>query len=266
MQPDVTLSVQDRYALLTIDRPATRNAIDRPTMGVLADRLDDIEALVASHEVRALALRGGGDRVFVSGGDLKELASIRSEHDAEQMALSMRGILDRVAALPVPTVALLNGHAFGGGAEVAIGCDMRLAAADVQIGFTQVQLGIMPAWGGVERLAKLVGRGRTCHLLLTGEVLDAVGAQGIGLVEQVVAREQFDAAGRELMTQLAAVPPAAARGIRALIDEVWAPLSPHTTEAATQAFARSWVSDDHWDAVERQARLRAERRAAMRRA
>ena len=107
MQPDVTLSVQDGYALLTIDRPATRNAIDRPTMGALADRLDDIEALVASHEVRALALRGGGDRVFVSGGDLKELASIRSEHDAQQMALSMRGILDRVAALPAPTVAVV---------------------------------------------------------------------------------------------------------------------------------------------------------------
>jgi enoyl-CoA hydratase len=262
MTPDVTLTVQDRCALLTIDRPQTRNAIDRPAMATLGGLLDEVAALVDRDEARVLAIRGGGDRVFVSGGDLKELATIRSEDDARAMALSMREVLDRVGALSVPTVAVLNGHAFGGGAEVAIACDMRIAASDVQIGFTQVQLGIMPAWGGVERLAKVVGRGRACHLLLTGAVLTAGEAAAVGLVEQVVDRPGFDAAVVALLTQLAAVPPAAARGIRALVDDVWRPDSPQTTEPAATAFARSWVSDEHWQAVDEQARLRAERRAA----
>jgi enoyl-CoA hydratase/carnithine racemase len=261
MERDVTLSVSNRRAVLTIDRPATRNAIDRPTMGTLAELLDEVEALAGRDDVRVLAIRGGGDRVFVSGGDLKELATIRTEDDAREMALSMRTVLDRVASLPVPTVALLNGHAFGGGAEVAIACDMRLAADDVRIGFTQVQLGIMPAWGGVERLAKLLGRGRTCHLLLTGSVLTAEEAARTGLVEEVVARADFDVAADRLLTQLAALPAAAARGIRELVDQVWRPDSPATTKDATTAFARSWVSEEHWGAVEVQARLRAERRA-----
>jgi enoyl-CoA hydratase/carnithine racemase len=261
MERDVTLTVDNRAAVLTIDRPSTRNAIDRPTMGTLARLLDEVESLVERDEVRVLAIRGGGDRVFVSGGDLKELAAIRTESDAREMALTMRGVLDRVSSLAVPTVALLNGHAFGGGAEVAIACDMRLAAADVRIGFTQVQLGIMPAWGGVERLAKLVGRGRTSHLLLTGSVLTADAAARVGLVEEVVDRSTFDEASRDLLTQLAALPPAAARGIRRLVDEVWQPDSPRTTDDATSAFARSWVSDEHWEAVDQQARLRAQRRA-----
>jgi enoyl-CoA hydratase/carnithine racemase len=231
-------------------------------MGTLAGLLDEVEAQAGRDEVRVLAVRGGGDRVFVSGGDLKELATIRTEDGAREMALSMRTVLDRVASLPIPTVALLNGHAFGGGAEVAIACDMRLAAADVRIGFTQVQLGIMPAWGGVERLAKLLGRGRTCHLLLTGAVLTAEAAARIGLVEEVVDRADFDVAADRLLTQLAELPAAAARGIRDLVDRVWAPESPDTTEHATTAFARSWVSDEHWEAVDVRARLRAERRAA----
>jgi enoyl-CoA hydratase/carnithine racemase len=235
-------------------------------MGTLSALIDDVEALAARDEIRVLALRGGGDRVFVSGGDLKELASIRTEDDARDMALSMRRVLDRVASLPVPTVALLNGHAFGGGAEVAVACDLRLAASDVRIGFTQVQLGIMPAWGGVERLAKLVGPGRANHLLLTGAVLEAEQAACVGLVEQVVARADFDAAGDALLAQLAGLPPSAARGIRSLVDAVWRPDSPETTDHATASFARSWVSDEHWDAAERQARLRAERRATVREA
>src|SRR5262249_59433973 len=97
---------------------------------------------------------------LVLGGALKEISVIRAYADAVDMASRVRRLLDRVAAFPVPVIAALNGHALGGGAEVAIAADVRIAAEDVKIGFNQVSLGIMPAWGGAERLAQVIGRGR----------------------------------------------------------------------------------------------------------
>lgn len=117
----------------------------------------------------------------------------------------MCSCLDRLATLAVPTVALMNGHAYGGGAEVAVACDMRLAADDISIAFNQVALAIMPAWGGIERLTALVGRGRALHLLLTGRVLLVAQAGAIGLVEQVVPRAEFEVEGQALLRTLAAV-------------------------------------------------------------
>ena len=116
-------------------------------------------------------IRGGGDRAFVSGGDLKELAALRTLEEAAGMARRMRTICDRIAAFPAPVIAALNGHALGGGAEVAVAADIRVAADDVKIGFNQVSLAIMPAWGGAERLAALVGRSQALLLAGSGTVL-----------------------------------------------------------------------------------------------
>lgn len=260
--PNVTLAVTDHCALITIDRPATRNAIDRPTIEALGRALDEIEARVARDEVRVVAVTGGGERVFVSGGDLKEMAAIRTEDDAQLMAVSMRTTLDRLASLLVPTVAILNGHAFGGGAEVALACNMRIAAADINIGFTQVALGIMPAWGGVERLVKLVGRARASHMLLTARVMSAREAVNFGLIETVTERAEFENAWKAVLRQIASVPSVPARAITALIDAVTQPTAPLLNDIATREFARSWVAPEHWDAADAQARQRRQRRRA----
>ena len=114
------------------------------------------------------------------------------------MASRVRQLLDRVAAFPVPVVAALNGHALGGGAEVAIAADIRIAADDVKIGFNQVSLGIMPAWGGAERLAQTIGRSRALLAIATGELYDAPTAQRLGLVDIVVPRATFDDEWRRL--------------------------------------------------------------------
>src|SRR5262245_62201623 len=108
------------------------------------------------------------------------------------MARSVRRLLDRVASFPVPVIAAVNGHALGGGAEVAIAADIRIAADDVKIGFNQVTLGIMPAWGGAERLAHAIGRSRALLAIATGELYDAASAQRLGLVDIVVPRASFE--------------------------------------------------------------------------
>src|ERR1700757_4221429 len=182
----VDLELDDGLAVLTIDRPEARNAISLDTMTDLEKALDALDA-----GVRALVITGAGDRAFVSGGDLKELSAIRTVEEASAMAWRMRAICDRFAGFPPPCVAALNGHAYGGGAEVAVAADIRVAADDIKIAFNQVSLEIMPAWGGAERLAALVGRGKALLLAGTGTVLDAAEAQHIGLIDRVVPRASF---------------------------------------------------------------------------
>ncbi len=255
---DVRLDHDGAVTVLTIDRPEARNAIARATMQELATALDEIEA----SDARILVVTGAGARVFVAGGDLKELSAIRTHPDAVEMATTMRSVLDRLATLPVPVLAAVNGDAYGGGAEVAVACDMRVAADDVRCGFNQVALGIMPAWGGIERLTALVGRGRALALMTTGRVLGAEEAQALGLFDAVVPREGFDAHWREMAAQIACAPRAALVGVKAAQRAAFPSARPELADAAIDAFAHTWVADDHWRMVEEAAERRRAAKAS----
>jgi enoyl-CoA hydratase len=231
----VDLEIEDGLAVITIDRPHARNALSLDTMDQLAVALDGADG------ARALVIKGAGDKAFVSGGDLKELAALRTEDEAAGMAWKMRTVCDRIAAFPGPVLAALNGHALGGGAEVAVAADIRLAADDVKIGFNQSALAIMPAWGGAERLAALVGKGRALFLAGTGTILTAADAHGLGLVDAVVPRASFEDEWRSVAKKLAT--PSAYE-----IKRVANGASP---DEAVAAFARLWVSDEHWVAADR---------------
>lgn len=137
----VELELYGAVAIVTINRPHARNAISLDTMGELEKILD------AAQGARALVITGAGDRAFVSGGDLKELAALRTHAEASEMARRMRGVCDRIADFPAPVIAALNGHALGGGAEIAVAADIRVAAEGIRIGFNQVSLEIMPHVG-----------------------------------------------------------------------------------------------------------------------
>ncbi len=231
----VDLEIVDGLAVITIDRPHARNAISLETM----DQFD--KALDGAEGAAALVVTGAGDRAFVSGGDLKELSTLRTEHDAGAMAWRMRSICDRIAGFDGPTVAALNGHALGGGAEVAVATDIRLAADDIKIGFNQVALEIMPAWGGAERLVGLVGFSKALLLAGTGMLVTAQEALSSGLVDHVIARDSFDAEWRRIAMALAQRP---AGEIKRVMQGV------STTEAVA-AFARLWVADEHWAAADK---------------
>lgn len=231
----VDLELDGELAVITIDRPHARNAISLETMDELNKALDG--AAGAS----ALAITGAGDRAFVSGGDLKELALLRTELEASSMAWRMRAICDRIAGFPGPVIAALNGHALGGGAEVAVAADIRIAADDVKIGFNQISLAIMPAWGGAERLGHLVGRSQALLLAGTGRVLDAPAAERVGLIDQVVPRAEFATSWRETAQLLARRP----------AGEIKRVIKGATTTEAVAAFAGLWVSQEHWDAADK---------------
>lgn len=231
----VDLELDQGLAVITINRPNARNAIAPQTMDQLG------QAIVGAKGALCLVIRGEGDTAFVSGGDLKELSALRTEEQAAAMAWRMRSLCDELANFPAPVVAALNGHALGGGAEVAVAADIRVAADDIKIGFNQVSLEIMPAWGGAERLAALVGRGRALMLAGTGAVLTADQAESVGLVDRVLPRATFETEWRSLARALANRP---AGDIKRVISGVPA-------HDAVAAFVSLWVSDEHWAAADR---------------
>ncbi|MEU4311471.1 enoyl-CoA hydratase/isomerase family protein [Nocardia sp. NPDC024068] len=231
----IELELADGLAVVTINRPHARNAIALDTM----DELD--KAIDGAAGARALVITGAGDKAFVSGGDLKELAALRTVEQASAMANRMREVCDKIASFPGPVIAALNGHALGGGAEVAVAADIRIAADDIKIGFNQVTLAIMPAWGGAERLSRLVGRSRALLLAGTGEILTAAAAERAGLLDRVLPRAEFDAGWRALARTLATP---AAGSIKRVVDGASPP-------EAVAAFAELWVSDAHWAAADR---------------
>lgn len=231
----VDLELDGGLAVITIDRPHARNAISLETM----DQFD--KALDGAAGAAALVVTGAGDRAFVSGGDLKELSALRTEREAGAMAWRMRSICDRIAGFDGPTIAALNGHALGGGAEVAVAADIRLAADDIKIGFNQVALEIMPAWGGAERLVELVGFSKALLLAGTGMILEASDAHRIGLVDHVIARGSFDDEWPKIAKALAKRP---AGEIKRVMRGV-------TTTEAVAAFAELWVSEEHWTAADK---------------
>ncbi|SEH72538.1 Enoyl-CoA hydratase/carnithine racemase [Mycolicibacterium rutilum] len=231
----VDLELDDGLAVITIDRPQARNAIAPETMEQLDAALDGAQGATA------LVVKGAGDRAFVSGGDLKQLAALRTEEDAAAMARQMRAVCDRIVAFPGVTVAVLNGHALGGGAEFATAADIRLAASDIKIGFNQVALEIMPAWGGAERLVPLVGYSQALLLAGTGQILSAAEAERLGLIDRVLPRETFDDDWRAIARKLA----------HRAAGEIKRVMKGASTDEAVAAFARLWVSDEHWAAADK---------------
>jgi enoyl-CoA hydratase len=243
-------------AMLVIDRPGARNALALQTM----DELDEALETVRVQRARVLVIRGAGEKAFCAGGDIKELETMRSESEAAAMAHRMRATLDRIPQLAIPVIAGLNGDALGGGAELAIACDFRLAAEHARIGFPQITLGIMPAWGASERLASLVGRARTLAILLGGEPIAAPEALQLGLVEIVVPSQKFDGRLRDLAAAIAEAPPAAVAGIKSAVNAVRPHRNPELADTAVEAFARMWADPTHWEAVERVEKRRREKR------
>jgi len=254
--PDLRVQIARGVATIVIDRPQARNALAVRTMVEIDDALTDIQASKA----RVLVVRGAGDRAFCAGGDLKELERMRSADDAAAMAVRMRTTLDRLTAMSIPVVAAQNGDALGGGAELALACDFRIAAAHARIGFTQISLGLMPAWGASERLAALVGRGQALHSLLTGRVLMSAEALDAGLVEEVVPAEDFDKRVGAIARSIAAAPPDAVAGIKRSVDSVRPHRHPELADGAIATFTKTWTAPAHWRAVERMEKLRKKNR------
>lgn len=186
-------------ALLRVDRPKQLNALNRATIAELH------EALVALHEddsIRAVILTGSGEKAFVAGADIKEFAGYSVDEGTQLAAQGHQSLFDYLASFHKPVIAAVNGFALGGGLELAMACHFRLASEKARLGLPETSLGVIPGYGGTQRLAQLVGRGHALQMITTAQMIKADKALAIGLVNEVLAPEALLDRAREIAAQV----------------------------------------------------------------
>jgi enoyl-CoA hydratase len=195
---------QDRIALITINRPEKRNALNVKTREEGAAALDELRG---DDSVRVVVFTGAGDKSFIAGADISEFADQTAFTQREVM--HGRSLFTAVDTFPKPVIAMINGYCLGGGCELALSCDIRIASETASFGQPEINLGIIPGGGGTQRLTRLVGEGKAMELILTGEIVDARTACSIGLVNTVVPASELEAKTMELANRIAEKSPVA---------------------------------------------------------
>jgi enoyl-CoA hydratase/carnithine racemase len=234
-------------AVLTLNRPQAGNSINAELSAALDDALVH---LAEDQTLRTLIIRGAGSKFFCTGGDIKEYRALSRREDVRAVFERTRRALDRLENFPVPTIAAVEGHALGGGAEIVLACDLAVSGSTATFGFPQVRLGIVPGWNGIERLVKRCGRTTALRLAAGGETLDAEPAREADLVGQVVpAGAAFDAA-LALAASFAKAAPLALRQAKRLTMAADRAIDPLLRAQAAEAFVDLWFSADHREAEE----------------
>jgi enoyl-CoA hydratase len=205
------LTLEGDFARITLTRPEVLNALSFEALGDLAAALES----VAQSSVRCLLVTGQGERAFCAGADVAELIG-RSLEECRKGSAVGQSVFQRLADLPIPSIALINGYAFGGGLELALACTFRIAVRTARLGFPEIKLGLIPGYGGTQRLARLVGTARALEMVMTGDPISAEQAESIGLIHSVVDSD-LDEAGRTLAGRLARHSLVALRFARAAI-------------------------------------------------
>ena len=204
---NISFEKKDAIAYLTINRPKALNALSQATLAEIQSALEDARD---DSIVRGLILTGGGNRAFVAGADITEIASI-SAVEAAEFTRKGQSVLNLIENLGKPVIAAVNGFALGGGCEIAMACTLRLATENAKFGQPEVKLGVIPGFGGTQRLPRLIGKGRALQLILTAETIDANEAYRIGLVNEIVAPDKLLARAEELLHAINANAPLAVR-------------------------------------------------------
>ncbi|NDD62580.1 MAG: crotonase [Acidobacteria bacterium] len=204
MAENVLIERLDRIAIVTINRPDKLNALNIQTRLELSDALDELRE---DDQIRVVVITGSGEKAFVAGADISEFEGRTAVQ--QRAVMRSRNIFTSAEDFPKPLIAMINGFCLGGGNELAMSCDLRIASEKARFGQPEINLGIIPGGGGTQRLARLVGEGRAMQLILSGEMIDAAEAWRIGLVNEVHPADQLRAKTVELAERIAAKSPVA---------------------------------------------------------
>jgi enoyl-CoA hydratase len=204
---------KDGILIITVDRPKVLNALNAETVAEIGQAFD---AARDDDSVKAVILTGGGEKAFVAGADIRELAEM-TPVTGKEIAQKGQRVFRAIERFPKPVIAAVNGFALGGGCELALACHIRIASDKAQLGLPEVTLGIIPGYGGTQRMARLLGKGRALELILTGDRIGAEEAARIGLVNKVVPADQLMTAAEEMARTIAKRGPLA---VRAAIEAV----------------------------------------------
>ncbi|HKQ32138.1 MAG TPA: enoyl-CoA hydratase-related protein [Thermodesulfobacteriota bacterium] len=197
----------NNIGILAINRPNVLNALNWDTLGELREFLEDV---LPKEELKALIITGAGDKAFVAGADIAQMNEMK-ERDFQDYVDYAHRVYELIENEPCPSIAAINGYALGGGCELALACDIRIASEKARLGFPEVKLGIFPGWGGTQRVTRVLGLGKTKELVFTGEMVNAEEALRIGLVERVVPHAEIMNEAKKLAGEIAKRGPIAVR-------------------------------------------------------
>jgi methylglutaconyl-CoA hydratase len=218
----VLVEVRDATAFVTLNRPAAANSLSRELVGALGNAFARVRD---DARVRAVVVTGAGDKAFCAGADLKERRGMTLE-ETRMFLRSLNALVDELAVFPRPVIAAINGAAFGGGLELALACDFRIASASAELGLVETRLGIIPGAGGTQRLARVTNVAVAKELILSGRRITAERAKALGVVGEVVPAEALPASAAKLAAELAGAGPlAVAQAKRAIDGGVGLPLA-----------------------------------------
>ncbi|HEV2733317.1 MAG TPA: enoyl-CoA hydratase-related protein [Longimicrobiaceae bacterium] len=245
MSPETILvDVDGGVATVTVNRPDKRNALNSQVRSEVVAALD---ALRADDSVRVVVFTGAGDKAFVAGADIGEFAQRTPLEQRE--AMTGRRVFDEIAAFPKPTIAMINGFCLGGGCELALACDVRVASDAARLGQPEINLGIIPGGGGTQRLPRVVGTGQAMRLILSGEIVDAAEALRIGLVDVVHPAAELRERTMEFARGMAARSPVALRRAKAAVRAAAEMPLAAGLAYETELFVTCFGSDDKREGV-----------------
>ena len=240
----VLLSVRDGIGEVTIDRSDKLNALNEEVRGELAETFDE---LAGRDDVKVAILHGAGDKAFVAGADVGEFAARTPEEQRE--VYRHRRVYDALAEFPKPVICAIHGFCIGGGNELALACDIRVADATARFGQFEVRLGLIPGAGGTQRLARLVGPGQALRIGLSGDLIDAAEAYRIGLVEILTDEGEHLAGARELATRMTRWSPVALRLVKKAVRDAHERHLSDGLAAEKELFLEAFASEDGREGV-----------------
>ena len=205
---------EDDLGIVTINRPKALNALNHEIIGELHQLFDSI---LGDSSISCVILTGAGEKAFVAGADIAELSTL-DVFGGRALCDRGQGLLSKIENLPQPVIAAINGFALGGGCELAMACDIRLASENAKLGQPEVNLGIIPGYGGTQRLARLVGMGKAKQMILTGDIIPANEAYRIGLVDEVYPAAELMGKAKEMAKKIASKAPLALRAAKEAIN------------------------------------------------
>jgi enoyl-CoA hydratase len=204
---NILFEIREPLAIITLNRPKVLNALNRATFSELETAFTE---LAASDSIRAILITGSGEKAFAAGADIQELTHL-SATEGQQLSARGQRVFDLIENCGKPVIACINGFALGGGCELAMACTLRLASETAKLGQPEVKLGLLPGYGGSQRLPRLIGKGAALKLLLTGEIISAAEAYRLGLVDEVLPSAELLPRAEKLALTIAANAPLAVR-------------------------------------------------------
>lgn len=232
-------TVQDNIGILTINRPNALNALNS---GVVAE-LTALLAEVAASDIRCLIITGAGEKAFVAGADITEMKDLNPAQ-AKRFSEEGNAVMEGVEKLPMPTIAAVNGFALGGGCELALSCDIRIAADNAVFSFPEVGLGILPGYGGVQRMARVVGLAKAKELVFTGNRVKAQEALQLGLVNAVVPVEELIQTAKQMAQKIASNAPFGVRAAKKVANDSVGRTLQESTRLECDLFGQCFATQD----------------------